>query len=203
MRPPEASPEIKGLATHPDGSRTYTPGLVRRKRLAGLLGLAVFVFGCWWQWPAARLFLFGGVAEATVIFVLEEKPGQEAVKLDTRRAVSQAEDPTRNATYLYWVRFADASGAPVEAPLNYGQALRPLHSVGDRITVAYDPGDARILIDRWSVRTWAFGFFFMGVGALIAVPQFLILWAARRPILIDAIGGATAARGAESRAPGP
>jgi hypothetical protein len=191
MKAPETTPDINGLTTHPDGSRTYTPGLVRRKRLATLLGLAVFAFGCWWQWPAARLFLFGGVAEATVIFVLEEKPGQEPVKLDSRRAVSQAEDPTRNATYLYWVRFADASGAMIEAPLNYGQALRPLHSVGDRIVVAYDPGDARNLIDRWSVRTWAFGFFFMGVGALIAGPQFLVLRAATRPILIDPIGSAS------------
>lgn len=169
------------------GEATYTPGMRRRKLMSVLLGAAVTVFGAWWQLEPGWVFLFGEHTTAIVAWVVEQKSGQAAQRLDTRKAVAAAEDPTRSAVYTYMMRFTTVSGRVVTTPLNYGQVLRPLHSIGDPITVAYDPAHPERLIDAYSVRTWAFGCFFIGTGLLIFVPQLLILRAAGRPIRIDSI----------------
>jgi hypothetical protein len=175
------------VVTHPDGTQTFTPGMAGRKLAGMLLGAAIMLFGVFWQWEPARLFLTGETVDAKVVYVIEAKPGQEPIKHDTRKAVAEAEDPTRNATFFYHLRFTTAAGHEVTAPLNYGQALRPLHSIGDTLAVAYDPAAPETIIDMWSVRTWAFGFFFMGTGLLIFVPQWWLFRAAKRPIVLDQI----------------
>lgn len=171
----------------PDGVVTYTPGMRGRKLASVFLGAAVTIFGVLWQVEPAWLFFFGEHTTAIVASVVEQKSGQDPVKLDTRKAVAAAEDPTRSAVYTYMMRFTTEDGTVVTTPLNYGQVLRPLHSIGDAITVAYDPAHPDRLVDAYSVRTWAFGCFFIGTGLLIFVPQLLILRAASRPIRIDSI----------------
>jgi hypothetical protein len=175
------------VVTHPDGTQTFTPGMAGRKLAGMLLGVAIVLFGVFWQWEPSRLFLFGETTDAKVAYVIESKPGQEPIKHDTRKAVGEAEDPTRNATFFYHLRFTTAAGQEVTAPLNYGQALRPLHSIGDTLVVSYDPKAPETIIDKWSVRTWAFGFFFVGTGLLILVPQWWLFRAANRPIVLDQI----------------
>lgn len=175
------------VTTHPDGTQTYTPGMRKRKLATVLLGAAITVFGVFWQLEPAKLFLFGASTEAKVAYVLEVKPGQDPVKHDTRKAVSEAEDPTRNATFFYYLRFDTPEGRTVTARLNYGQALRPIHSINDPLLIAYDPKDPENIIDKWSVRTWAFGFFFMGTGLFILVPQWWLFRAANKPIVLDQI----------------
>lgn len=187
MSGPRNLSQDPSVVTHADGTQTFTPGMFRRKLAAFLFGCAVLAFGVYWQAKPAWLLLRGETTEARVAYVLEVKPGQEPVKHDTRKAVAEAEDPTRNATFLYHVRFTTAAGRTVTAPLNYGQAHRPIHSVNDPIPIAYDPDNPEDLIDRWSVRTWAFGFFFMGIGVFIAIPQWFLLRAANRPIVLDQI----------------
>jgi hypothetical protein len=191
------------VTTHPDGTQTYTPGMWRRKLLTVLLGAAITLFGVFWQLEPARLFLFGESTEAKVAYVLEVKPGQEPVKHDTRKAVSEAEDPTRNATFYYYMRFVTPKGDTVTAQLNYGQALRPIHSINDPLMIAYDPERPETIIDKWSVRTWAFGFFFMGTGLLILIPQWFLLRAANKPIVLDQILDYEDIAKKTSGAPGP
>jgi Na+/melibiose symporter-like transporter len=185
VTPPSTDPDVQ---THPDGTQTYTPGMKGIKFVCMMLGVAIFCFGVFWQWDNFRLFLFGDTTQATVTSILQEKPGQEPVILDTRKAVNEAEDPTRNAIYSYRIRFSDESGTERETGLNYGQVLRPLLSIGDTVTISYDTAEPETVIERYHVRTWAYGFFFMGIGLLMAIPQFFIWRAANKPIVLDQIG---------------
>ena len=172
---------------HADGTQTYTPGYFKTKLATTGIGAALFCFGIFWHWHPASLYFFGGQAESQIVRITEEKAGQEPVVLTTRLEVDETEDMTRNATYRYWVRFETTAGEAVETTLNYGQKLRPVHSIGDAITIAYDPENPSDVIDRGSVRTWAFGFFFMGIGLLIFIPQFWLMLKARQPIVLDQI----------------
>lgn len=174
-----------GFAQLPDGRWTYTPGRKKVKLIGVILGALIVAFGIWWQAEPTSLVLSGGSAEAKVAWVSEERPGQDSVKLDTVKAVSDAYDPTRNATYFYHVVFDTPEKSGVVARLNYGQAVRPLHSIGDKVIIAYDRETPETVIDKWSVRTWAFGFFFMGVGLLLFIPQLFIFLRANRPIVLD------------------
>jgi hypothetical protein len=122
-----------------------------------------------------------------VAYVLQEKPGQEPVRLDTRKKVEDAEDPTRNAVYSYFVQFPGEGGEQQETSLNYAQVLRPLLSIGDSVNVRYDKDNPTDVIHVDSVRTWAFGCFFLAVGLLLFLPQLFILLKARTPIVIDSI----------------
>lgn len=176
-----------GFEQLPDGRWTFTPGMKRVKLIGVILGALIILIGIWWQAEPTRLLLFGGTAEAKVAWVSEERPGQEAVKLDTVKAVSDAYDPTRNATYFYHVIFDTPEQSGMVARLNYGQAVRPLHSIGDKLIIAYDKEEPTRIIDKWSVRTWAFGFFFMGVGLLLFIPQLVIFMRANQPIILDPI----------------
>jgi hypothetical protein len=145
------------------------------------------LFGVFWSWQPLRLVVAGETAEAKVAFVIEEKLGQEPIKHDTRRSVQAAEDPTRNATYFYHLRFVTSAGKTVTAPLNYGQVLRPILSIGDRVQIVYAPDDPSTIIDKWSIRTWAFGIFFTGIGMMIFLSQLFVYRAADRPIILDSI----------------
>ena len=188
----------------PDGRWTYTPGKRGLKFMTTLLGALIVAFGIWWQWDNFVLVLFGESTSAKVAYVVEERLGQEPVKLDTVRAVADANDPTRNATFYYHVVFTTQAGEDVTARLNYGQAVRPLLSIGTDVFVAYDPEDPSVVIRAWdhhefsvfgnvfqlhlpNLSTWAFGFFFMGTGLLLFIPQLFLFLAAGKPIILDPI----------------
>lgn len=181
---PHHDPDVQTL---PDGTHVYTPGRKGRKLIAVIVGACVVLFGIWWQYEPARLFLFGVTTEARVAYVSEMRPGLDPVVHDTVKAVSETEDPTRNAVYYYYLRFINEDGDTVTARLNYGHTLRPLLTIGEFVTIAYDPDDPEHLYDKWSVRTWAFGFFFIAVGLLIFIPQLMIYLAANKPIVLDSI----------------
>lgn len=187
------------VVQHPDGTQTYTPGMKRRKLAAVLLGVALTAFGFWWQYEPIVLATLGNTSQSVVVAVIEYKPGQAERILDTRKAVSQAEDMTRNAIYTYRVRFKTGAGQEVTTVLNYGQVVRPIHSIGDTITVSYWPSDPDKIIDRNSIRTWAFGIFFVGCGLLILIPQYFIYRAADKPIVLDSIIEFEAAKQAEGK----
>ena len=175
------------VVTHPDGSQTYTPGLKSVKLAVTFFGALIFLTGILWLMMPIRLLLLGSTAEAQVQFVMEEKPGQEPVRLDTRKAVDEASDPTRNATYVYHVIFETESGQIIQTTLNYAQVNRPILSIGDSFLIAYDRKKPLTIIDKWSVRTWAFGMFFTGIGLFIFIPQILFFMTANKPILLDSI----------------
>lgn len=186
--PPYLLKSVDPQVVHqPDGTQTYTPGYFKTKLFTTLIGAAVFCFGIFWHWQPAQLFFFGGQTVSQIVRITEEKAGQEPIVLTTRLEVDEVEDMTRNATYRYWVRFVTSAGETIETTLNYGQKLRPVHSIGDTITIAYDPENPSNVIDRTSVRTWAFGFFFMGIGLLIFIPQLWLLLNARKPIILEQI----------------
>lgn len=111
----------------------------------------------------------------------------EPLKRDTVKSVSKAEGPTGTATYYYYVRFSPDADSRVTTQLNYGHTLRPLLTIGEPVTIAYDPSNPRKVIDKWSVRTWAFGFFFIATGLLILVPQIMIYRAAGKAVIVDSI----------------
>lgn len=175
------------VETLPDGRQIYTPRHKGWKLLAVLFGVAVLAFGFWWQLKPVRLVLFGGTAEARVAYVKETRPGLEPIFHDTVKSVGEAEDPSRKAVYYYFVRFETDIGQIVTAQLNYGHTLRPLLTIGEVVTIAYERANPENIIDKWSVRTWAFGFFFIACGLLIFIPQVMIYRAAGKPIVVDSI----------------
>jgi hypothetical protein len=129
----------------------------------------------------------GGTATAQVVYIEMKKPGQEPVRLTTRKEVADAADPTRNAVFTYIVRFNTQAGEPVEARLNYGQVVRPRLSITDPVKINYSKGNPTDLVEAWSVRTYAFGIFFLVIGLMISVTQAILLKNARKPIIIDSI----------------
>ena len=167
--------------------QTYTPGMTGRKTAAVVFGALVVLFGLWWLMHPLGLLFFGAKAQATVVYVLQEKPGQEPVRLDTRKKVEDAEDPTRNAVYSYHIQFEGEAGDMIQSTLNYAQVRRPGLSIGDTVRIRYDRQDPADVIHVDSVRTWAFGCFFVAVGLLLFLPQLFILLHARKPIVVDSI----------------
>lgn len=175
------------VVTHPDGTQTFTPGMKMAKLAVCGLGLALTLFGVWWQTENIRLFLLGDTTTATVVSVSELKTGQATVVLDTRKAVGDAVDPTRNTLYHYNIQFKDTTGREHTTILNYGQLLRPLLSIGDKVTIAYDTEKPSVVIDKYDIRTWAFGGFFFGIGLLMLIPQWFLWRTADKPIVLDQI----------------
>jgi hypothetical protein len=166
---------------------TFTPGMVIRKIAAFSLGIAVMSFGLFWMRHPLTLAISGGTATAQVVCVEMEKPGQEVVRLTTRKEVADAEDPTRNAVFSYIIRYTTQSGEPVEARLNYGQVVRPRLSITDPVKINYSKENPTDLIEAWSVRTYGFGVFFLIIGLMISITQAILLKNARKPIVIDPI----------------
>ena len=166
---------------------TYTPGLRGPKLAAVLLGLVVTAIGIGWCWLPIGLLWIGQGADAEVVAVISENPVDGTERLASRRAIQKAEDLTRNTAYRYELRFSGPSGKETTALLNYGQYIRPIHTVGDRIRIRYAPDRPDDLVAILSIRTWAFGIFFTAIGLAIAVTQALIFRNANRPIVIDPI----------------
>ncbi|MFP4223627.1 MAG: DUF3592 domain-containing protein [Phycisphaeraceae bacterium] len=169
--------------------------MVGAKIASAVIGLVIMGVGIAWLWEPVGLMVFGEAAEARVAFIEQRKPGQDTVVLTTKKELSEAEDFTRNASFIYFVRFDTGAGETVEAPLNYAQVLRPTYSIGDHLWVQYDPDEPREdVIDVKALATWAFGGFFFGIGAIITVVQSIILYYARTPIELDLIGSEMAER---------
>jgi hypothetical protein len=166
---------------------TYTPGMIGQKLLAIGVGLVILLVGIAWLARPTMLLLTGQTAEATVVAVVVEKPGQTPVELTTRNEVDGAEDQTRNATYTYRIRYAGPEGEPVEAIYDIGHVVRPQRSIGDELTVRVDPGDPSNVTGPYDIASWTFGGFFAVIGLVIVVTQAVVLVHARRPIEIDAL----------------
>lgn len=180
----------------------FVPGMVGSKIATVILGLAITAVGVVWLWHPVTLYLFGGDATAEVVYVEMQKEGQEPVRLSNRKDLADAEDPTRNAAFIYFVRFRIQEGEggdlgeetqvtarrEIITRLNYGQVLRPMLEIGDEVWVAYDKGDPTDLVDVGDVTTWAFGIFFFCIGLLITISQGIILYYSRTPVYLDSIG---------------
>lgn len=185
--------------------KTFTPGMVGRKIAGVLLGVSILSSGVIWLWHPMTLWFTGVKTDAQVVRVEKDKPGQEPIQLTTRKEVMDSEDPTRNAVFKYWVRFTTEDGKEVESLLNYGQVVRPLRSITDIVGICYDRNNPTDLVEtdylikftfrdkpyQWikmlSVRSSAFGMFFVVIGLLIFITQLIILLHARKPIVIDGI----------------
>lgn len=167
--------------------KTYTPGMRGAKAGAVLLGCLVVFIGISWVWKPIVFALLGGKAEAEVTAIVSNNPAEGEKRLFSRRDILRAEDMTRNTIFRYEVRYTNERGNPVTGLLNYGQYIRPIHTVGDRIQIAYHqkyPGE--ILAIR-SIRTWAFGMFFTVIGLFLVITQSIILHHANKPIVINPI----------------
>jgi hypothetical protein len=165
----------------------FIPGMVGLKVLASLVGLAITLIGVAWLWHPVALLLTGRSAEAQVVAVLQEFPGQEPIAIQSRKELRKINDQNRTAIFKYRLRFALESGATHEALLNYGQVVRPLYSIGDRMRIVHAVDDPADIIRPWDVRTWAFGVFLFLIGLVTTASQVFILWHARRPIVVDPI----------------
>ena len=166
---------------------TYTPGMRGAKIAAVLLGGLVFVIGISWVWKPIVFAIRGGKAEAEVSAVISSNPAEGEKRLISRRDILRAEDMTRNTVFRYEVRYTDEQGNAATGLLNYGQYIRPIHTVGDRIQIAYDRSNPEELLAIRSIRTWAFGMFFTVIGLLLVITQSIILYHANQPIVIDSI----------------
>lgn len=180
--------------------QTYTPGYRIPKLLGVLLGIGIMAIGgLWLKHPLALVFK-GNTAVATIANVIQEYPEQEPEIITSNREIRQINDFTRTAVFKYTVRFETNDGEIQEGILNYGQVLRPLHKIGEKIEIAYNPENPSELVRTWDIkrignfriymldlRTWAFGIFFLIIGFLIAATQFILLWYADKPIVIDSI----------------
>ena len=180
--------------------KTYTPGYRIPKFIGVLLGIALMLVGGMWIKHPLSLVLNGKPAEGTIANIIQQYPEQEPETITSNREIRQINDFTRTAVFKYTVRFEAEDGTVLEGLLNYGQVLRPLHTIGEKVQIAYNPENPSELIRTWDVRrigklkfylldlrTWSFGIFFLIIGFLIALTQGILLYFANKPIVIDSI----------------
>jgi hypothetical protein len=70
--------------------------------------------------------------------------------------------------------------------------VRPRLSITDPVRINYSKENTADVIEAWSVRTYAFGVFFLIIGLMITITQIIILKNARTPIVIDSINSLAA-----------
>lgn len=154
-----------------------------RKLLFLLFSLAILVVAVWEIWGPFSRLLLGERAEARVVRVERDSPGEPTEVIRVRREIEEG-DYALGTTFRHFVEVLDAEGNPQVVEMAVASRQTPYALVNDTFTVIYF-SDGEYAYGLWHHRSWAFGLTLLLLAVTFVPLSWYLFHLVGKPIPID------------------